>query len=487
MTHPVTHPASHVGPHALAPAALASVAPPPRIWSKAEYVALVTRIAGLLHGGGTLSLNFKTASSGNVRWARNRINTSGDLRANTLTIHRSVHTQGEQSITIGQLDDETVRHAVAYVEQAIALYDREWLEEHLDIPFRPEDYLHPTLWFDSTWTMDGAQRARAAKTVTTPAEQAGMLSAGYLEVTGYGVAVTRPWQQMALYYPVTEAQYSVTVRDPAGTGSGWAGVNWNDWTRIDMATLSAIALDKCLTSRNPVAVEPGRYTTILEPQAVYELTKWLVEKKLLDLAGAIGDRQQQWNPYSGGNGTTKIGQPLLDARLSIRADPMDPELGFLPFDEQDGEPYRPAVWFKDGRLTALSYDRRQAINQGVGSLGLLNSENYRLDMAGTPTTIADMIATTPRGILVTRFYAVEEWDTLSTSVRGYTRDGLWLIEGGKLSKAIKNVRFSESVLAALNRIEQFGPSQRVFCPGKAFVVPALKIKDFNFVGIADAV
>ena len=166
---------------------------------------------------------------------------------------------------------------------------------------------------------------------------------------------------------------------------------------------------------------------------------------------------------------------------------MDPDLGFLPFDENDGEPYRPAVWFNKGELTALPYNRRQAINQGVGSIGLLNSENYRLDMEGPSTTMEEMIATTKRGILVTRFYAVEIWDTLSTSVRGYTRDGLWLIEGGKISKAIKNFRFSESVMAVLNRIEQFGPSQRVFCPGKAFVVPALKIKDFNFVGIADAV
>ena len=270
----------------------------------------------MIHDGGTLSLNFKTSSSGNVRWMRNRINTSGDLRTNILTIHRSVHTQGEQSITLDQLDDQTVQNAVAYIEQAIALYDREWLEEHLDIPFRPEDYLHPTLWFDSTWTVDGAQRAGAAKTVTVPAEQAGMLSAGYLEVKGYGVAVTRPWQQMSLYYPVTEAQYSVTVRDPQGTGSGWAGVNWNDWTRIDMAKLSEIALDKCLKSRNPVAVEPGRYTTILEPQAVYELTKCLVSKQLLDVQGAFDDFYQRWNPLLWRSRTRPgSGQRLVDRRL----------------------------------------------------------------------------------------------------------------------------------------------------------------------------
>ena len=108
---------------------------------------------------------------------------------------------------------------------------------------------------------------KSARHLAKSAADAGMLSAGYISVSAHSLALIettgRSW-----YFPYTQAQYSVTVRDPKGVGSGWAGVDWHDWSKIDGEKLSAIALDKCLKSRNPVAIEPGRYTTIMEPQAV---------------------------------------------------------------------------------------------------------------------------------------------------------------------------------------------------------------------------
>jgi predicted Zn-dependent protease len=273
------------------------------------------------------------------------------------------------------------------------------------------------------------------------------------------------------------------VRDPQGTGSGWAGVNWNDWTRIDVAKLSAIALDKCLRSRNPVAIEPGRYTAILEPQAVYDFTT-----SIMTSLGWEATIDLQNMPFHDATVEiqTKIGQQVLDERLTFSADPMDPNLGFVPFDT-NGEPYRPAVWIEHGVLKHLSYNRRFAIRQRLGNVGLLNSGCFRLEGSGPTTTIDEMIATTKRGVIVTRFDQVRLLDQRSLLQSGYTRDGLWLIENGKISKPVKNFRFTESPLFALNNVGQIGTPQRVFCPGSAAVVPAFKIRDFSFTALSDAV
>jgi hypothetical protein len=188
----------------------------------------------MAQGDGETRLNFTTVWSGFTRWARNRVSVSGDESNHTLTIGRSVRSEG-QYVTLNALDDTSLRTAMRYAEQAITLYRREFLDPEQEPPFARTDYLQPHLWFDATAAQDGAHRAATTRTAVQPAEHAGMVSAGFLSVTTSGVAVDRPALEMALYYPVTEAQYSVTVRDPKGTGSGWAGVNQNDWARIDVA------------------------------------------------------------------------------------------------------------------------------------------------------------------------------------------------------------------------------------------------------------
>jgi predicted Zn-dependent protease len=125
--------------------------------------------------------------------------------------------------------------------------------------------------------------------------------------------------------------------------------------------------------------------------------------------------------------------------------------------------------------------------------GLPNSGAFR--MSGGTTSIDEMIATTKRGLLVTRFDRIILVDLTSQMYRGYTRDGLWLIENGKITHSAKNLVFTESSLFALNRVEQLGVPQRVFHPCMSWkysmpqpvVVPALKVSDFSFTALSDAV
>jgi hypothetical protein len=455
--------------------------PAGQILSSSEWRALAARILAMAPSGET-RLNFDTTWLGFTRWGRNRVSVSGDRSDHILTIGRSQNSEG-QYLTLNALDDTSLRTAMRYLEQTVSLFRRQYVETWPDPPFQAKDYLHPTLWFDSSAQQDGASRAAAVQKAIAPAEHEGMVSAGFLQARASGLAVRRPALDMDMYSPVTEVQFSLTVRDPAGVGSGWAGVNWNDWTRVDVEKLSASALNKCLRSRNPVAVEPGRYTTILEPQAVYDFTRGIMDMLTWDT-----NIQSDRLPFHDKEPPifTKIGQQIVDERLALRADPMDPDLGFVPFDT-NGEPYRSAVWIDHGVLTHLAYDRRFAIQQRLGNLGLLNSGCFRLEGSGPLTDIDDMITSTKRGILVTRFFNVRIIDGPSLLESGFTRDGLWLIENGKISKPIKNFRFTESPLFALNNVEQIGVPQRVFCPGFAAMVPPIKVRDFSFTALSDAI
>jgi predicted Zn-dependent protease len=230
-----------------------------------------------------------------------------------------------------------------------------------------------------------------------------------------------------------------------------------------------------------VAIEPGRYTAVLEPQAVCDLVAPILDRAMERTVAEMG-----MGPFADPNrpGFSKIGQQVLDPRLTLSADPMDPDCGFVPFD-WGGEPYPPTNWIDRGVLRELAYSR----NYGLTRLGIdaarSNSRAFRL--SGGTATIDELIANTERGILVTRFNNLRLLDFSSMLMQGNTRDGLWLIERGKIAKTIKNFRVTESPLFVLNNVEQLGLPQRVYRPGAPAVCPPVMARDFSFTGLMDAV
>ncbi len=286
-----------------------------------------------------------------------------------------------------------------------------------------------------------------------------------------------------VYQKFSHAQCSMTVRHPKGVGSGWAGLTSFDWGAIDGRALADRALEKCLASLNPVAIEPGRYTVVLEPQAVGALLEILFD------SGAFSrlDSEQYVNmPFALGADPslnivrTRLGFQVMDERITISSDPLDPELGSLvrPGDSS-------CVWIENGVLRHLGYDRSYALRSLNDNVGPGGGAGIR--MAGGDSSTEEMIASTKRGILVTRFSTLRILDRPSVLGTGLTRDGLWLIENGKISKAIKNFRFTESPMFALNNVDVVGPAERVYAPPFARIVPLIKVRDFSFTGVADAV
>lgn len=292
------------------------------------------------------------------------------------------------------------------------------------------------------------------------------------------------------YQAFTQAQCSATVRHTKGLGSGWAGLSSYDWSSIDGMTLVQRAVEKCEASINPVAIEPGRYTAILEPQAVSELTDLLVNS-LDNRDDNEGNKAKTWSldwDPSLRLRRTKLGLKVVDERISISHDPQHPELGVLP-----APGLAPIEWIKNGVLNTLSYNREYALAYLIENQGNLWRPSYV--MSGGETSMDEMIATTKRGLIVTRFWKTGLLDPLSILCTGITRDGLWLVENGKITKAVKNFRFTESPLFILNQVVQVGPAVRVFRPVKnpydakvtPAIVPTLKVNDFSFTSLIDAV
>ena len=501
----------------------ASSEPParPRFLSAADCKAVGQLLAQQATGRG-VSLAMATIVSrwtGNVRWARNLVSTSGETRDDHILVSRNVNGQFNKWT---EINDNSAAALVAAERRAERMATLREANPHAGLlaHFEPEPYTEPTLFFEATYQLDAAQRADAARKLAQSAAEAGLLSAGYIEVSAQSQALVTSFGYLR-YFAYTWARYSVTVRDPKGTGSGWAGVDWPDWSKVDGAKLSQLALEKCLQSRNPVTIEPGRYTTILEPQAtgdfVGQLTQgaWWSRSQFPDIDYQALDRKgnQEYpsfpfvkgpDPIIATIGDAKFGDRVIDERLTLSSDPLDPECGFPPFKSVDRfdmavfpwtDVYHPVTWIKDGVLTNLGYKRtfaQAALGQNLGQ-----PVQGALRMSGGTTSVADMIATTKRGLLVTRFDQVETVPLGGKSLlcRGYTRDGLWLIENGKISKAIRNLLFTESLLAALNRVEQLGVPQRVFHPRgsnwweepQPMIMPPMKIRDFSFTALTSAI
>ena len=183
----------------------------------------------------------------------------------------------------------------------------------------------------------------------------------------------------------------------------------------------------------------------------------------------------------------KIGQKVVDERVTIVSDPFDLDVASAPF-SGDGLPTQRVVWIENGVVKNLDYDRYWAQKQGRAPTAASSS----VRMSGGNATLEELIRSTPRGLLVTRFWYLRPVDQRTILYTGLTRDGTFLIENGKITRPVKNLRFNDSPIFMLNNLEAMGVPERVSAseggePGQAIMVPPIKVRDFNFTSLSDAV
>jgi len=421
-------------------------------------------------------ITINSGGRGNTRFAVNQVSTGGDNYDATVAIRSTV---GKRSAVVNtnKLDDASLKAAVQLAERLAKLSpeDPEAMPE-----LGPQTYLEGKGWSEATASLDPSARANAARAITEPSRAAGLISTGYLETQAGATSIANS-KGLFAYNKQTALSLTTTVRTQDGTGSGWAGATSHDFTRLDPKDLGERAIDKAKRSVNPVAIEPGRYTTILEPTAVGNLIQFITNA--MNARNADEGRSFFSKP-GGGN---KIGMKVIDERITISSDPLDPE-AFANTFSNDGQPISKTTWIENGVVKNLPYDRYWAQKQGTTPMPTSGT----VRMSGGTATLDELIASTDRGVLVTRFWYLRPVDPRTILYTGLTRDGTFLIERGKITKAIKNFRFNESPIFMLNNLDALGRAVRVSAseaggPGLAIVVPPIKVRDFNFTSLSDAV
>ena len=421
-----------------------------------------------------VQVNLNSGYQADLRFAANQVSTAGGVVNGTVAVTSTFGKKHATTVT-NDVSDEALARTV---EQSESLAKLSPDDPEVMPPLGSQNYLPVNGYFESTANLTPADRARAALTALEPARKAGDIkAAGFIIVNASANAVGNR-NGLFAYNRSTNANYTLTVRTDDGTGSGWAGGEHPDWKQIDFGGMAQRAITKARLSRNPVAIEPGRYTVILEPQAVGDLVQ------LMGFALNARTADEGRSAFAKQGGGNKIGEKIVDPRITIFSDPQDPQLLAQPYDNQ-GLPLSRQVWVENGVLKQLFYTRFWAQKQSKQPTGFPSS----IKLVGGTTSMDEMIKSTTRGVLVTRLWYLRSVDPRTILFTGLTRDGTFLIENGKISKAIKNFRFNESPLFLLANLDTLGPSVRIGGTeqGGPVVMPAIKARDFNFTSLSDAV
>ncbi|HEV7387360.1 MAG TPA: TldD/PmbA family protein [Gemmatimonadaceae bacterium] len=443
------------------------------IMARERAQELIDKIVQMSKADG-ITVTIDSGYQADVRFAANQMSTAGGVTRSQIAID-SAFGKRHAAATTNDVSDDSLRRTVAQSE-ALAKLSPE--DPETMPPLGPQTYVPVNGFFDSTADITPEERARAALTALVPSRKAGDLKTAGFIIVNAGANAIGNRNGMFAYNRATTANYTLTVRTNDGTGSGWGGAESPDWNRLDFASLSARAIEKARLSRSPVAIEPGKYTVILEPQAVGDLVQ------LMEFYLGARESDEGRSPFTKQGGGNKVGEKIVDSRVTIFSDPQDPQLLSQPYDGE-GLPLNRQVWVENGVLKQLFYTRFWAQKEKNQPTGFPTS----FKMQGGTTSLDDMIKSTARGILVTRLWYLREVDPRTILYTGLTRDGTFLIENGKISKAVKNFRFNDSPLFMLNNIEAIGPAVRIGGTeaGGPVVMPPIKAKDFTFTSLSDAV
>ena len=445
-----------------------------KILSKEEAEAIAKKVLSFADPGADTVVGVQLSNNQNTRFSRNEITTQLDNSFSRVTVTSTIRGRTASGIT-QRFDDDGLRQAVKWAEESAQEGPGEQEPGRL---VKPRSYpTPPGLWSDATRAVDVDDRI--GKAVSAIERTDGYVSVGSFDLS-VGSRLVANSEGLVAYCRETGGSLSMTARTKDNTGSGWAGGEFYDFGKLDAPGVAARATDKAYRSREPTAVEPGRYTVILEPSAYADMI-YLMMRFHMGLESAERGTSVFTNPAGG----TKIGLKVMDDRLSFVSDPMDPDGPFCPF-SGNGTPFDRTAWIEDGYLRALSYSDARAQEMGK-EYALANPLSVRLEpKAGTPLmTLDEMIETCDRGIYVSRL-TIGFADFRYLVFTGVTRDGTWLIERGKISRPIQNLRYLDSHLFFLNNLEAVGKPELAVSAAQ-IVLPPVRCRDFNFTAIADAV
>ncbi len=418
-------------------------------------------------------VNLSGSESGNIRYARNEVSTSG-AKSNQNLVVQSAFGKKVGTATIDEFDDASLEKVVRRAEELARLAPEN--PEYVGI-LGPQTYLKSNGYFASTANLTPEARAEAVAKSLELSRAANLTGAGFMEDT-HGYQAMMNSKGLFAYYPSTNVNFSLTVRTADGKGSGYIARGYSDVAKLDNAAATRIAMQKASASASAVALEPGKYTVILEPTAAAVL----MENVFFNMDARSADEGRSFLSKPGGK--TKLGEKLMDPRVTVYSDPTNAELPASPW-AGDGQAQQKITWIDKGVVKNMFYSRYWAQKQKKQPVPFPNNAI----MAGGTASLEDMIKSTQRGILVTKLWYIREVDPQTLLYTGLTRDGTFYIENGKIKHAVKNFRFNESPVIMLNNLETLGKPERVVSTESDanYLIPPMKIREFTFSSLSDAV
>ena len=441
------------------------------ILNKEEAQALLKKVLGYSKAD-ECEVSLGGSEGGNIRYALNAVSTAGDISTLGLAV-TSVYGKKAGTATIDEFDDAALERVVRRSEELAQLAPPN--SEYMPM-LGPQTFAESITYNENTAAMTPDTRADMVAKSLSVTKEAKLTAAGFLEnSTGFNAVMNS--KGLFAYNKSTDVTFSVTTRNEAGTASGYAARGFTDVSKLDTFSATKIAAGKANGSVGAKAIEPGKYTVILEPvAAVYML------ENMFRFDARSAEEGRSFLSKKGGG--TRLGEQLMDEKVTIYSDPFNPELPSSTW-SGDGLPREKTTWIEKGIVKNLSYSRFWADKKGVKPL----PGPGNIIMEGGTATIDDMIKSTEKGILVSRLWYIRMVDPQTLLLTGLTRDGLFYIENGQIKFPIKNFRFNESPVIMLNNVEALGKPERSISVEsyRSYLIPPMKIKEFTFSSLSDAV
>jgi predicted Zn-dependent protease len=447
------------------------------IFARIKKYSTADEVEALFYGG----------RSALTRFANNTIHQNVEDENYGVSV-RTVFDGRTARATSNKLDDESLKRVVQASETLAKVQHPD--PDLLPVPANggKDNGPIPSRYFDATAAVTPEQRAEGVKKIVGIAEKHKLTTAG---IFSSGESVEGIFNSRGLFDWHTQTSSEVSITMLAGDSSGWQKANSPNVAHIDAVTLAEIAASKAFESSNPKEIPAGKYSVILEPAAVLDMAGFM----FWDFGGlAILDQRSFLN--------NRVGTKLFGENINIWDDVGHPLQSNSPFDGEGMRRQRVQL-VENGTVSRLVYARATAEkmkrSEYKDKVGPVEPTGHGFPIPnemgeapmnivfGAPAeakTISEMIASTERGILVTRLWYIREVDPYEKILTGMTRDGTFYVEDGKIRYGVRNFRFNESLIHMLSNVEEMGTPVRA-SGEESFdmVVPAMKVKDFNFTEV----
>ena len=411
-----------------------------------------------------------------TRFANNGITNAGLSEKRSIVIEST--RDGKTGVMrAGETGDADLRAAVKRSEELSALAPPN--PEYVAPPRSPK-YPEIAAYDEETAWARSARMIPQVRSVVDAAARGKLVAAGLFERTQVTEAVATKAGLFG-YHRSADAQMSTTIRYPDGSSSGWAGRPAARIREIDGAALAATAIEKAVKWRNPKRLEPGKYTVVFEPTAAGDIVRLIIGGNGGPFSARASEEGRTFLSKKGGG--TLLGEKLFPDFITLRSDPFDARHPSTPW-THDLLPNRAVTWIEKGAIRNLRYDPYWASRTGHEP----TPDPRTLILDGGEASLDELIHGVGRGLLVTHFWYIRFVNLQTVQHTGLTRDGLFLIEDGKITQPVMNFRFNDSPVQLLKNAVKLGRPVRVRgLEGAQMIVPPVVATEFNFTSVSDAV